>query len=86
MIQFLFYHKNFGTFILIGGSSYKCSYFDKFNVNINDKFYRKFNYEKEYSNIDFQTGLSKISTTFSFDRPTDLLNHNLYSIITRFNN
>ena len=73
------YNENIGTFILIGGSSYKCSYFDKFNVNENDKFYRKFNYEVEFPNINFQTRLSKISITFSFDRPTDLLNHNLYS-------
>jgi len=73
------YNKDIGTFILIGGSSYKCIQFDKFNVDKKDKFYRKFNYEVEYPNIDFQTRLSKKSTTFSFDRPTDILNHNLYS-------
>jgi hypothetical protein len=73
------YNKDIGTFILIGGSSYKSIHFNKFNVDKNDKFYRKFNYEVEYPNIDFQTRLSKISTTFSFDRPTDILNHNLYS-------
>jgi hypothetical protein len=73
------YNKNIGTFILIGGSGYTSVYFDKFNVNKNDKFYRKFNYEVEYPNINFQTRLSKISTTFAFDRPTDLLNLNLYS-------
>lgn len=72
------YNKNIGTFILIGGSSYKSTDFDKFQVDKNDKFYRKFNYEVEYPNINFQTRLSKISSTFSFDRPTDLLNHNLY--------
>lgn len=72
------YDKNIGTFILIGGSSYKSTDFDKFHVDKNDKFYRKFNYEAEYPNINFQTRLSKISSTFSFDRPTDLLNLNLY--------
>ncbi len=73
------YNKNIGTFILIGGSGYKSTDFNKYPVNKNDKFYRKFKYEVEYPNINFQTNLSKISTTFSFDRPTDLLNHNLYS-------
>ena len=72
------YDKNIGTFILIGGSSYTSIYFDKFHIDKNDKFYRKFNYEVEYPNINFQTRLSKISTTFSFDRPTDLLNLNIY--------
>ena len=73
------YNHNIGTFILIGGSSYKCIYFDKINVDKDNKFYRKFNYEVKYPNINFQTRLSKISTTFSFDRPTDLLNQNLYA-------
>jgi len=73
------YNKDIGTFVLIGGSSYKCSDFDKFHVNKNDDYYRKFNYEVEYPNINFQEKLSKCSTTFSFDRPTDLLNHNLYN-------
>ena len=72
------YDKNIGTLILIGGSSYKSTDFDKFHVDKNDEFYRKFNYEAEYPNINFQTRLSKISSTFSFDRPTDLLNLNLY--------
>ena len=67
------------SFVLIGGSSYKSIYFDKVNVKKDDMFYRKFNYEVEYPNINFQTRLSKISTTFSFDRPTDLLNNNLYA-------
>lgn len=73
------YNKNIGTFILVGGSGYKSIYFDKFIVNEDDNFYRKFKYEVEYPNINFQERLSKISATFSFDRPTDLLNHNLYS-------
>ena len=72
------YNHKIGTFILIGGSSYKSIYFDKINVSEKDKFYRKFDYERKYPNINFQTNLSKYSTTFSFDRPTDLLNHNLY--------
>ena len=42
-------------------------------------FYRKFNYEVEFPNINFQKRLSKITTAFAFDRPTDLLNNNLYS-------
>ena len=33
------YNKDLGTFVLIGGSSYKSIYFDKFNVDKNDKFY-----------------------------------------------
>jgi hypothetical protein len=52
------------------------------NIDKNDinNFYKKFNnYETKLPTINFQTRLSKISTTFSFDRPTDLLNHNLYS-------
>lgn len=72
------FNKKIGTFILIGGSSYKCIDFDKYNVNKYDNFYRKFKYEVEYPNINFQNRLSQASTTFSFDRPTDLLNHNLY--------
>lgn len=72
------FNEKIGTFILIGGSSYKCIDFDKYNVNKYDNFYRKFKYEVEYPNINFQTRLSQASTTFSFDRPTDLLNHNLY--------
>ena len=68
-------YKNF-SIILIGGSSYKPIYFNK--VNFNTDFYEKFNYEKKYPDINFQKNLSKITTTFSFDRPTDLLNHNLY--------
>jgi hypothetical protein len=67
------------TFILIGGSSYKPIDFNKFNINKNNVFYRKFNYEVEYPNINFQKRLSKYSATFSFERPTDLLNNNLYS-------
>lgn len=73
------YNKKIGSFVLLGGSSYKSVYFDKYNVKKNDNFYRKFNYEIEYPNINFQTTLSKISTTFSFDRPTDLLSHNIWS-------
>jgi len=72
------FNEKIGTFILIGSSSYKCIDFDKYNVNKYDNFYRKFKYEVEYPNINFQTRLSQASTTFSFDRPTDLLNHNLY--------
>lgn len=64
------------SIILIGGSSYKPIHFDK--VDFNKNFYEKFNYEKKYPNINFQKNLSKITTTFSFDRPTDLLNHNIY--------
>ena len=67
------------SFVLIGGSSYKSSYFNKFVVSTDNKFYRKFNYETEYPYINFQKRLSKITQTISFDRPTDLLNHNLYS-------
>ena len=67
------------SYVLVGGSSYKPSYFNKFNVPKNDNFYRKFNYEVEYPNINFQKMLSKKTKTFSFDRPTDLLNHNLYN-------
>ena len=67
------------SIILLGGSSYKPKHFNKWKVSKNDKFYRKFNYEVEYPNINFQKRLSKITTTFSFDRPTDLLNHNLYN-------
>lgn len=47
------YDKNIGTLILIGGSSYKSTDFDKFHVDKNDEFYRKFNYEAEYPNINF---------------------------------
>ena len=64
------------SIILLGGSSYKSKHFNKWEVSKNDKFLRKFNYEVEYPNINFQKRLSKITTTFSFDRPTDLLNHN----------
>ena len=50
------YNKNIGTFILIGGSSYKYTDFDKFRVDKNDNFYRKFKFnEVEYPNINFQT-------------------------------
>jgi len=45
------YNHKIGTFILIGGSSYKSIYFDKINVSEKDKFYRKFDYEREYPNI-----------------------------------
>jgi hypothetical protein len=69
-------YNNLFSYVLIGGSSYKSTYFNKFPGNT---FYRSFNYEKEYPNINFQKRLSKITQTFSFDRPTDLLNHNLYS-------
>lgn len=36
-----------GTFVLLGGSSYKCTEFDTFAVSESDQFYRKFNYEVE---------------------------------------
>ncbi len=66
------------SIVLIGGSSYKPIDFNKWYVSKDDKFYRKFDYEVEYPNINFQKRLSKMTATFSFDRPTDLLNHNLY--------
>ena len=69
---------NLFSFVLIGGSSYKSVFFDKFDPGKNDNFYKEFKHESEYPNINFQTRLSKISITFSFDRPTDLLNNNLY--------
>lgn len=71
------YNKLF-SYVLIGGSSYKPANFDKFEVSKKDDFYREFNYEREYPNINFQQDLSKITTTFSFSRPIDLLNNNLY--------
>lgn len=67
------------SFVLIGGSSYQSTQFNRFHVDKDDKFYRKFKYEIEYPNINFQKRLSKETTTFSFDRPTDLLNHNIFS-------
>ena len=67
------------SFVLIGGGSYQVKQFNKVNIKKDDDFYRKFNYEVEFPNINFQKRLSKITTTFAFDRPTDLLNHNLYS-------
>lgn len=73
------YNKNIGTIILIGGSSYKYSEFNKVNFDETNNFYNKFNHENKYPNINFQKELSKYSLTFSFDRPTDMLNLNLYS-------
>jgi hypothetical protein len=67
------------SIVLIGGSSYKSTAFNKFEIDKKDDFYRKFNYEVEFPNINFQKRLSKHTQTFSFDRPTDLLNHNIYS-------
>lgn len=67
------------SIILIGGSGYESTMFNSFFVDKNDNFYRKFNYETEFPNINFQKRLSKNTLTFSFDRPTDLLNHNLYN-------
>ena len=72
-------YNNIFSFILIGGGSYQTKQFNKVNIKKDDDFYRKFNYETEFPNINFQKRLSKISTTFSFDRPTDLLNNNIYS-------
>jgi hypothetical protein len=72
-------YNNSFSFILIGGGSYQTKTFNKVNIKKDDDFYRKFDYEVEFPNINFQKRLSKISTTFSFDRPTDLLNNNLYS-------
>jgi len=72
------YDPSVGTFVLVGGSSYKCTDFDTFDV-AEGGFYRKFDYEAEYPHINFQTRLARQSATFSFDRPTDLLNHNLYA-------
>lgn len=64
------------SYVLLGGSSYKSKYFNKFEGN---DYYKKYDYEVEFPDINFQKRLSETTTTFSFDRPTDLLNHNLYS-------
>jgi pimeloyl-ACP methyl ester carboxylesterase len=73
------YDPSVGTFVLVGGSSYQCTDFDTFEVAESNDFYRKFDYEVEFPHINFQARLSRQSATFSFDRPTDLLNHNLYA-------
>lgn len=65
------------TFILIGGSSYHLSDFNKVDFEID--FYKKFKGDAKYPHISFQKNLSKISSTFSFVRPIDILNHNLYN-------
>jgi hypothetical protein len=65
------------SIILIGGSSYKPEHFNKVDFDID--FYKNFDTEREFPNINFQKTLSKITTTFSFNRPTDLLNHNIYN-------
>lgn len=65
------------SFVLIGGSSYKSSMFNKFDHHKN--FYNKLNPDTKLPNINFQKNLSTITTTFAFDRPTDILNHNLFA-------
>ena len=67
------------SFVLFGASSYKSGYFNKVTDDKSIKYYKKFKPETTYPNINFQKMLSQTSCTFSFDRPTDLLNHNLYT-------
>lgn len=64
------------SIILIGGSSYSLSSFDYFKKN---KFIKQFRTDTNHPNINFQKNLSKHTQTFSFVRPTDLLNLKLYS-------
>lgn len=67
------------AYVLIGGSGYMPTDFNHYDVPKTDQFYRKFHYETEWPKINFQQNLSEDSLAFAFDRPTDILNHDLYN-------
>ncbi len=73
------YNKSIGTIILLGGAGYNCKYFNKVVFDETNKWYNKFYHERKYPNINFQNELSKYTETFSFDRPIDMLQNNLYN-------
>lgn len=64
------------SIILIGGSGYTAEMFNYYKPPSN--FYNSFYRETQFPHINFQSSLAKKTLTFAYDRPTDLLNTNLY--------
>ncbi|AYV79383.1 MAG: hypothetical protein Faunusvirus11_22 [Faunusvirus sp.] len=64
------------SIVLLGGSGYDYRDFDLCKES--PEYYNRFDLEMPFPRINFQKMLSKYTATFSFTRPTDLLNVNLY--------
>lgn len=66
------------SIVVLGGSSYSVESLDRFQPQDESTYFPNIKKECAYPNINFMKRLSAATTTFTFERPTDLINANLY--------